>query len=174
MPGDGKSSEEWSSTDKFRVVLEVAGLSEVELAEYCRRKGLYVEQVQAWRAACEQANATAEEQGRVARVQDKAARQRIKSLEREVTRKNAALAEAAALLVLQKKCRRSGTRTRTADSCRGARGGPGPDRRGGYCGSPTRSGLRSGGPELAHMAAMAALSGGGAFQDSCRDYFSRG
>jgi len=39
----------------------------------------------------------------VARVQDKAARQRIKSLEREVTRKNAALAEAAALLVLQKK-----------------------------------------------------------------------
>ena len=98
MPGDGKSSEEWSRTDKFRVVLEVAGLSEVELAEYSRR-----EPVQARRAARDQPDATAEEQGRVARVQDKAARQRIKSLEREVTRKNAALAEAAALLVLQKK-----------------------------------------------------------------------
>lgn len=103
MPGDGKSSEEWSSADKFRVVLEVAGPNEVELAEYCRRKGLYVEQVQAWRAACEQANATSEEQGRVTRAQDKAARKRIKALEREVERKNAALAEAAALLVLQKK-----------------------------------------------------------------------
>lgn len=105
MPGDGKSSDEWSSTDKFRVVLEGAGLNEVELAEYCRRKGLYVEQVQAWRAACEQANATAAEQGRVAREQDKTARKRIKGLEREVVRKNAALAEAAALLILQKKAK---------------------------------------------------------------------
>ena len=60
-------------------------------------------EVQAWRAACEQANATSEEQGRVTRAQDKAARKRIKALEREVERKNAALAEAAALLVLQKK-----------------------------------------------------------------------
>lgn len=85
------------------MVLEVASLNEVELAEYGRLKGLYLEQIRAWRAACEQANATAEEQGRVARAQDKTARQRIKVLEREVARKNAALAEAAALLILQKK-----------------------------------------------------------------------
>lgn len=103
VPGDGKSSEAWSSADKFRVVLEVAGLNEVELAEYCRRKGLYVEQIQAWRAACEQANATAAEQARVLREQDKTSRQRIKALERELRRKESALAEAAALLVLRKK-----------------------------------------------------------------------
>lgn len=103
VPGDGKNSAAWSSADKFRIVLEVAGLSEAELAEYCRRKGLYVEQIHAWRVACEQANATAAEQGRLAREQDKAARKRIKALERELKRKEAALAEAAALLVLRKK-----------------------------------------------------------------------
>ena len=81
VPGDGKSPEAWSSEDKCRVVLESAALSESELAEYCRSKGLYVEQVREWRVACEQANATAHERRR-----DKAA-----------------LTEAAALLVLRKK-----------------------------------------------------------------------
>ena len=37
---------------QFAVVLETAGLSEIELAEYCRRKGLYPEQIKAWRQAC--------------------------------------------------------------------------------------------------------------------------
>lgn len=41
MPGDGKNPEAWSSEDKFAVVLETAPLNEAELAEYCRRKGLY-------------------------------------------------------------------------------------------------------------------------------------
>jgi len=103
VPGDGKNSAAWSSADKFRVVLEVASLNEVELAEYCRRKGLYVEQIQTWREACEQANATSAEQGRVLRAQDKISRQRIKELERDLRRKESALAEAAALLILRKK-----------------------------------------------------------------------
>lgn len=103
VPGDGKQSEAWSSADKFRVVVETAGLSETELSEYCRRKGLYVEQISAWREACEQANANAPEQSRREREQEKASRKRIKQLERELKRKEAALAEAAAILVLRKK-----------------------------------------------------------------------
>lgn len=103
MPGDGKQSEAWSSQDKFRIVVECASLSEAELAEYCRRKGLYVEQIQAWRAACEQANAGAAEQSRREQERDKTARRRIKELEQELQRKEKALAETAALLVLRKK-----------------------------------------------------------------------
>ena len=103
VPGDGKNPEGWSSQEKFRVVLESAALSEAELAEYCRRKGLYVEQIREWRAACEQANATAQERSRSEREQAKAARKRIRELERERKRDKAALAEAAALLVLRKK-----------------------------------------------------------------------
>ena len=44
---DGETrSEEWSSEDKFQIVLETAALNEAEMAEYCRKKGLYVEQVE--------------------------------------------------------------------------------------------------------------------------------
>lgn len=103
MPGDGKTPSGWSSEDKFRMVLESAGLGEAELGEYCRRKGLFVEQLQEWRAACEQANATAAERSREEREQMKAVRKRIRELERESKRDKAALAEAAALLVLRKK-----------------------------------------------------------------------
>lgn len=51
MPGNGKRAEKWSSKDKFGVVPETAGMSEAELAEYCRRKGLFIEPVATWRAA---------------------------------------------------------------------------------------------------------------------------
>jgi transposase len=40
-PGDGQGSEQWSSEDKFLVVMETYAMNEVELAEYCRKKGLY-------------------------------------------------------------------------------------------------------------------------------------
>jgi transposase len=103
VPGDGKSPEGWSSEEKFRVVVESAALNETELGEYCRRKGLYIEQVRAWRAACEQANATAQERHRTERAQAKDTRTRIRELEREGKRDKAALAEAAALLLLGKK-----------------------------------------------------------------------
>nr|WP_218281531.1 IS3 family transposase [Pseudomonas sp. LPB0260] len=113
VPGEGKQADQWSSQDKFRVVLESTSLNEAELAEYCRRKGLYVEQVKAWREACEQANSPAQPvKARREREEDKVAKTRIKQLDRELRRKDAALAEAAALLVFRKKPRRSGERTR--------------------------------------------------------------
>ncbi|RYD01541.1 hypothetical protein N752_30025 [Desulforamulus aquiferis] len=56
VPGGESETEKWSTQDKFLIVVETASLSEIELAEYCRSKGLFVEQVQAWRDACMQAN----------------------------------------------------------------------------------------------------------------------
>ncbi|WP_222440864.1 hypothetical protein [Siccirubricoccus deserti] len=46
----------WTSRDKFAAVLETAALNEADLATYCRQWGLYPEQIQTWRTACEQAN----------------------------------------------------------------------------------------------------------------------
>ncbi|MFC3377334.1 IS3 family transposase [Rugamonas sp. CCM 8940] len=103
VPGNGKNAEEWSSKDKFGVVLETAGLSELELAEYCRRKGIFVEQIAAWRNACQEANAHSAERSRDQREQGKTDRKRIKQLEKELLRKEKALAEAAALIILRKK-----------------------------------------------------------------------
>lgn len=104
VPGNGKQSDKWSSADKFRVVLETAPLSEAELSEYCRRKGIQPEQIRAWRAACEQANAKTPDKPDLAqRREEQAVQKRIRDLERELKRKDAALAETAALLVLRKK-----------------------------------------------------------------------
>jgi transposase-like protein len=94
-----KRDRRWSSADKFRAVLETAPLSEEEVAEYCRGKGIQPEQLRQWRHACERANdpSQASEPPSVAAVKQ------IKELQRELRRKEAALAEAAALLVLRKK-----------------------------------------------------------------------
>lgn len=54
---DGEAqSDKWSTSDKFMIVVETASLNAAELSEYCRQKGLYVEQVESWRDACMQAN----------------------------------------------------------------------------------------------------------------------
>ena len=97
------TSGQLSSEEKFAVVIESASLNEVELSEYCRRKGLYPEQISAWRSSCMQANAL--EAPKVDRTQLKTQAKHIKQLETELRRKEKALAEAAALLVLQKKVR---------------------------------------------------------------------
>jgi len=103
VPADGKNPEQWSSEDKFAIVLEAASLNEAERAEYCRQKGLYAEQLEAWRRACLQANADSAAQAKAQRGQTKKDRKQIRKLERELRRKEKALAETAALLVLQKK-----------------------------------------------------------------------
>ena len=61
MPGDGSNPEDWRAEDKFRVVVETLGLAEAELAEYGRRKGLFVEQIARWREVCMSANASSAE-----------------------------------------------------------------------------------------------------------------
>ena len=104
-PGTDAQSEEWSTQDKFVIVVETASMNESELAEYARKKGLYVEQIKAWRDACMNANGgIAKEAARLNRALKDSQKERRK-LERELHRKEKALAEAAALLVLRKKAR---------------------------------------------------------------------
>lgn len=103
VPGDGKNAEDWTSEDKFAVVLETAALSAAELAEYCRRKGLFAEQIAVWRAVCSAANANSAQKARGVREQSKEDKKRIRELEKDLNRKEKALAEAAALLILRKK-----------------------------------------------------------------------
>ena len=98
------SSDKWSSEQKFSVVLETATLSAVELSEYCRVKGLYLEQIKAWKLACIAGNTATKKVKRVKTTpEQKSDKNRIKELERELRRKEKALAETAALLVLGKK-----------------------------------------------------------------------
>ncbi|MGF6852426.1 hypothetical protein OKW29_001312 [Paraburkholderia sp. CI3] len=109
-----RSAGRWEESRRMVFGRQVCGsagtapLNAAELAEYCRRKGLYPEQIAAWRAACQAADANAAEQAREQRHQSKDDKKRIQQLEKELQRKEKALAEAAALVILRKKSRRSG------------------------------------------------------------------
>ena len=89
-----------SAEEIFVIVTEAAGLSDEELGAYLRGKGLHATHLEQWRAQIMAGlTAPARRPARSAEVQ------RIKELERELRRKDKALAETAALLVLQKKMR---------------------------------------------------------------------
>lgn len=114
-PGTDAVPDDWSTQDKFLVVVETASMNETELAEYARKKGLYIEQIKAWKDACMNANGgIAKEASRLNRELKDSEKERRK-LEKELQRKEKALAEAASLLVLSKKQMRSGGIQRTND-----------------------------------------------------------
>ena len=106
VPASEKEPEGWSAADKFTVVLETAGLNATELSAFCREHGLFPEQVSRWRQAAQDANAkpvlTMAEQKELERLRAQDQRE-IKALKKEFRRKEKAMAEMAALLVLQKK-----------------------------------------------------------------------
>ena len=101
VPGQGRQGEAFSSEEKFAIVLETASLNELELGEYCRRKGLYPEQIANWKKAFVQGSNPVASRAEREQLQQQA--RTIKQLQSELHRKDRALAEAAALLVLEKK-----------------------------------------------------------------------
>ncbi len=55
-PASEKNPDGWSAADKFKLVLETAGLNATEMSAYCLERGLYPEQVERWRQAGQDAN----------------------------------------------------------------------------------------------------------------------
>jgi putative transposase len=103
VPGKKTSSDQWSHETKFAIVVETATLSESELGEYCRRKGLFTEQVKQWKLQCLQGFQTNEQQAKDLKQRTKEDKAEIKLLKNDLRFKERALAEMAALLVLRKK-----------------------------------------------------------------------
>ena len=105
-----KPAKKWTFLEKLRVVVEASGLSDDKLGEFLRREGLFEAQLQEWRVAAEAAFADASKSKSSTRSREA---KRIKELEWEVRRKDKALAEAAALLILKKRQRFGGPWTTT-------------------------------------------------------------
>ena len=103
MPDSDTTPNGWTSRDKFAAVMETAAMSETDVAAYCREKGIYPEQLAQWRVACEQANDRSEASEKKLKEATQSERKKNKQLQKELDRKEKALAEAAALLVLRKK-----------------------------------------------------------------------
>ena len=108
------SKNKFNSSDKLHMLNETAALSEIELGEYCRRKGIYVEDIKAWKD--EYINKSEDKSKKTKELEealkskekelknkDEEFRTEIKALKKELKRKDKALAEAAALLILRKK-----------------------------------------------------------------------
>ncbi len=106
MPATERDPDGWSTSDKFTVVLERAGLNATELSAYCGERGLYTVLLERWRQAATDANEkpvlTLKEQKELERLRAQEQRE-IKRLKKELTRKDKALAEAAAMLLVTKK-----------------------------------------------------------------------
>jgi len=89
-----------SPAEKLRLVSEAGVLSDDELGEYLRKNGIHAAQLDQWRkdAMTGLSAPLRKPSGRLPGESKK-----IRELERELRRKNKALAETAALLVLKKK-----------------------------------------------------------------------
>lgn len=99
MAGHGRV---WTAAARLEAVIVTAALDETSKSAWCREHGVYPSELDTWRASATTALAEPE----AAPTSPQAARQdkkRIKELERELLRKDRALAETAALLVLSKK-----------------------------------------------------------------------
>ena len=98
MTPSSNPKKKWTGAEKLRVVSEARDLSETDLGALLRREGLHATDLAAWRTAAEAALSASSR-----RAAPSAESRRIQALERELRRKDAALAETAALLVLKKK-----------------------------------------------------------------------
>ncbi len=92
----------WTAAARFDAVLTTAAMDEAGKSAWCRSNGLYTQELMAWRQSAVQA-LTKPEEARASPQQTRQDRRRIQELERELRRKDKALAETATLLVLSKK-----------------------------------------------------------------------
>ena len=107
------TDETWSIDEKIRVLAKASKLTGAELTDLLEREGLVLADYEQWRLALA-------EEGRASLATTK----RIRALERELARKEKALAEAAALLVLKKKVQSAGGRARATTRTRRTRRDP--------------------------------------------------
>jgi len=96
-----KRPQDWRPEERLQALQESHGLSEEALNAWCRQRGLFAHQLTQWKNEfCSMSGPRSGSDDRQALRGLKAENQR---LERELKRKDKALAEAAALLILQKK-----------------------------------------------------------------------
>jgi len=100
---DKPESNNFSAEQKFAAVIATAVMSEHELASYCREHGMYVEHVKSWKVLSIAVLSSTQDSQYKLDTARRADKKKIKLLEKELNRKDKALAETAALLVLREK-----------------------------------------------------------------------
>jgi len=103
VPGMKASPEvkKWSAEAKLKSLNETSSLGEADLGLYLRREGLYGHQLTEWRM--DVLKSLGEDRGRPQAPRRDERDERIKELERDLSRMEKALAEASARMMLEKK-----------------------------------------------------------------------
>ncbi len=96
-----KRPQDWNKEERLNMIIECGSLSEKAINERCRAQGLYPYHIKQWKE--EFSNGLGMNTDIKKQTETKKLRHEIKALKKDLNRKNKALAETAALLVLQKK-----------------------------------------------------------------------
>lgn len=94
-----KTAKKWNAAEKLRLLIEAGRISDEELGEFLRRNGVHEATLKQWRSDAEEGLSGNKQRSNGKSKEEK----KIKELERELRRKDKALAEASAILVLKKK-----------------------------------------------------------------------
>lgn len=96
-----KRPTDWTAEERFNAIIETSPLTDEERAAWCRKHGLFTHHIEQWKA-----DALAATQPRPSKglsMEERRLKKEIADLKKELNRKDKALAETAALLVLKKK-----------------------------------------------------------------------
>ena len=96
-----KSPQNWTKSQRLEAIMDCYSLNDEQLSSYCRKNGIYPHHVKEWKLDFVSENQITEA---VSRQEQKKLKQENKRLQKELNRKDRALSETAALLVLSKKC----------------------------------------------------------------------
>jgi len=92
-----KRPQDWSSKEKLDALLESAKLTDEHLGAWCRQKGIHTHHLEKWKKEF------SKDQSRNKDNNVRQLKKEVKDLQKELNRKDKALAETTALLVLKKK-----------------------------------------------------------------------
>lgn len=91
--------QDWTLAQKFEALMDCHQLSEEEINAYCRERGIYSHHLSTWKQAFLSQNTPTDVKASTLEL-----KKDVKRLQSELNRKDKALSETAALLVLSKKC----------------------------------------------------------------------
>ncbi len=96
-----KSPQDWNKTQRLEAIMHCHSMNDEQISAYCRKNGIYPHHLKEWKTEFLSDNQSSES---VSRQAQKKLKQENKRLQKELNRKERALSETAALLVLSKKC----------------------------------------------------------------------
>ena len=113
MTNQEKRPQDWNEVEKLQAIIDGSALDDEGVNNYCRQKGVYAYHIKQWKQDFIASPKGTNQQE--TKHQLKALKEENRQLKQELNRKEKALAETAALLVLKKKSNRVGQATRSTD-----------------------------------------------------------